>query len=139
MAVGIGVPTGNEKNPALSKSSVKFETQPYSNSRKRASGCRGAIIYHVLSSFLALKSRQSSPFRGFNKYPYAFPGPVRTKVVKSVLMQSSTLSMVSLVDDGVIVISGVGVSVEISDGVMVGGCVAVWVAVASRVDVIVGG
>jgi hypothetical protein len=109
VAVGIGVPAGNEKNPALSKSSVKFETQPYSNSRKRESGCRGAIIYQVFSSFLALKRRQSSPFNGFGKYPYDFPGPVRTRVVKSVLTQSSTLRTDSLVEDGVIVISGVGV------------------------------
>ena len=125
----MGVPTGSEKNPALSKSSVKFETQPYSNSRNRESGCRGAIIYHVLSSFLALKSRQSSPFSGLNKYPYIFPGPVRTRVVKSVLMQSSTRSRDSLVDDGVIVFSGVGVSVEVKDGVTVGESVTVSVGV----------
>src|SRR5512145_1062421 len=118
---------GNEKNPALSKSRVKFETQPYTNSRKRASGCRGAIIYHLLSSFVALKRRQSSPFRGFDKIPYVFPGPVRTKVVKSVLTQNSTLRKASLVEDGVIVISGAGVSVEVEDGLSVGDSVTVWV------------
>lgn len=87
VAVGTGVATGKLKVPALSKSSAKPETQPYSNSRKRASGWRGAIIYHFASSLIALKTGQVSPsaVSNFNSFAvlYFRPGPVRTLMIPS--------------------------------------------------------